>query len=277
MAAAAVVILDTCVWISLAETPSLLPLVDVLKTAVSSGKYVLHVPASVRREFDRNRPEIEQRATKAFKGHMSSARTLKDLLPKNGADIDALIKAAEDVISARGAQTLETVREVDGLVTGAKQCAAGEKDYEEACSRCLDVKPPAHRRNRSAVGDCLLWLAVLRHLGQYEVLFCSTNTNDFSGTRNDELHEALASEAKQAKNQLTFFHDPSALMRHLDTAGTRLPDYFQEVPPFNIQNCPRCGSSLSGGAYLRSQYGGLTYQRLCTSCGVQIDTGESFD
>lgn len=164
------------------------------------------------------------------------------------------------------------------LVHGGKQCAIAPADFQDASNRCLDVQAPAEKRNRSAVGDCLLWLAVLRHLGEGEVWFCTSNFHDFSGVRQDELHASLDAEAKTRKHQLTYFHDPTVLMKHLDAKAVRLPEYFHELPTnFNIENCPRCGGALTGGAYLRSQYGGLTYHRLCTSCGSQIDTGEWFE
>lgn len=44
--------------------------------------------------------------------------------------------------------------------------------------------------------------------------------------------------------------------------------------------CPRCkaeNSFLGGGAYLRSQYGGLTLQYVCGKCGFHLDTGDSWD
>lgn len=272
------VILDTCVWISLAEMPTLLPLLDVLKKALRSPNFVLHVPETVRREFDRNGPELEKRAGKAFKGHMSSARTLRDLLPQKAADIDHLIKSAESEVAKRGANVVECLREVTALVHGGKQCQADPADFQETANRCLDLRPPAEKRNRSAVGDCLLWLSVLRHLSKGEVWFCTSNFNDFSGTREDELHPTLDAEAKTCGHRLTYFHDPTVLMKRLDATAPRLPEYFRELPlNFNMENCPRCGGPLAGGAYLRSQYGGLTYHRFCGSCGTQIDTGEWFD
>jgi hypothetical protein len=200
------------------------------------------------------------------------------LLPAKGADIEALVKAAETVVRANGAQTLETVKTVSALVASAEQCPPRDEDFKEACDRCLDVKAPAVRKSRSAVGDCLLWLSVLHHLETQEVIFCTTNKNDFSDTREHELHADLASEAKAAKNPLKYFHDPTALIRHLDTAGTKVPEYFHEVPGMlNIQHCPQCGGALEDGAYLQSRYGGLTYHRFCKACRAQVDTGEWFD
>ncbi len=43
--------------------------------------------------------------------------------------------------------------------------------------------------------------------------------------------------------------------------------------------CPKCNAikSFTDGAYLRSQYGGLTLQYICKRCGFHYDTGEFFD
>lgn len=43
--------------------------------------------------------------------------------------------------------------------------------------------------------------------------------------------------------------------------------------------CSRCSqeNSFTSGSYLTSQYGGLTWQYICKSCGYHLDTGEFFD
>ena len=43
--------------------------------------------------------------------------------------------------------------------------------------------------------------------------------------------------------------------------------------------CPMCNAefSFTNGAYLRSQYGGLTYQYSCMKCHFKYDTGEFFE
>lgn len=54
---------------------------------------------------------------------------------------------------------------------------------------------------------------------------------------------------------------------------------YAYTPPAKPTLCPRCGATNSflDGAYLRSQYGGLTFQYICTNCGLHYDTGDFFD
>ncbi len=51
---------------------------------------------------------------------------------------------------------------------------------------------------------------------------------------------------------------------------------FLQNKPSLCQKCDEINSFLDG-AYLRSQYGGLTLQYICKKCGFHYDTGDSFD
>lgn len=54
---------------------------------------------------------------------------------------------------------------------------------------------------------------------------------------------------------------------------------YAYIPPAKPTICPKCraADSFLDGAYLRSQYGGLTLQYICKDCGFHYDTGDFFD
>lgn len=55
--------------------------------------------------------------------------------------------------------------------------------------------------------------------------------------------------------------------------------YSNSSNPTKPTLCPKCGATNSflDGAYLRSQFGGLTLQYICNICGFHFDTGDFFD
>ncbi|TDD75632.1 PIN-like domain-containing protein [Flavobacterium caseinilyticum] len=63
------------------------------------------------------------------------------------------------------------------------------------------------------------------------------------------------------------------------TGSTASFMYSGSFAPSKPNICPKCAmaNSFLEGAYLRSQYGGLTLQYICKNCGFHADTGDSFD
>ena len=80
--------------------------------------------------------------------------------------------------------------------------------------------------------------------------------------------------------------DQISKIESLDLSGTTsgatssyipLSTFFSPSPKPNF--CPKCSAidSFNDGAYLRSQYGGLTLQYVCKNCGFDADTADYFD
>ena len=68
--------------------------------------------------------------------------------------------------------------------------------------------------------------------------------------------------------------------RSLPTTTTTTPAPWQNSSrPPKPSLCQKCcvQDSFHDGAYLRSQYGGLTLQFVCSNCGYHFDTGDSWD
>lgn len=63
------------------------------------------------------------------------------------------------------------------------------------------------------------------------------------------------------------------------TGSTASFIYSNSLNPAKPTLCPKCSATNSflDGAYLRSQYGGLTLQYICKNCGFNFDTGDFFD
>jgi hypothetical protein len=65
------VIIDTCVWIELAEKPPLYPLLAELGKLSSIGVFQLVLPTPIFIEFQRNRSRTLEKWAKSFDSHKS--------------------------------------------------------------------------------------------------------------------------------------------------------------------------------------------------------------
>lgn len=100
------------------------------------------------------------------------------------------------------------------------------------------------------------------------------------------LSEALRDFDKQEKIKSIPTNDELDLISKTEahdltsvTGSTASFIYSNSLNPSKPTLCPNCYSTNSflDGAYLRSQYGGLTLQYICKNCGIHIDTGDFFD
>ena len=279
------IVIDTCVWLELASKPNLRPLLDALQEFVAPPSHQLVVPASIMTEFRRNRDSCRDSWERSFKSHIQAFKLVYQAIPETQTDLVRVQGLAQEIIQKNRPVLEGSLVVVDKILSTAKPWHPGPEDYQDACTRCLEIRAPAIQKNRSSVGDCLIWRAVLALLKQHCVWFCSANTSDFSNPKKkDELHPDLAAEALGGPHKLQYYSDPSDLVDDLRKLGkappppVALPRYY-DYAPSTPTRCPNCNAdgSFTSGAYLRSKYGGLTWQYVCMSCGVHVDTGDFWD
>lgn len=282
------IVIDTCVWIELAGKPPLHVLLQELATYCTPPPHQLVLPDSVKVEFERHRKPTSVAWAKSIDGHVGSLKLLARFVPGLDKEL-ATVRAAAAQKTAEATSGVQAgLDTVDKLFASAKLWTPTNKHFEDTCNRCVSIRPPAHKQNRSSVGDCLIWNAVVALLDSACVWFCTSNTGDFSEEkRDDHLHPALAEEIKDKKHTLYYYHDPTKFVEDLreraakgaptTTTPVVLPQFYN-YSPSPPATCPRCGAStFTPGAYLRSQYGGLTLQYVCLSCGSHYDTGEFWE
>lgn len=218
-------------------------------------------------------------------GHIRNFKLVYQAIPEVEEDLARIRDRAQEVIEKARETVTDSVDVVDKLLSGAEAWNPGPDDHEDACQRCLEMKAPAVQKNRSSVGDCLIWRSVISLLHDHCVWFCSANKSDFSDPKkHDDLHPDLVSEASGGPHTLHYFSDPSVLVEelrkihHAPPPAVPLPRYYDHVASAPTR-CPGCNAegTFTSGSYLRSQYGGLTWQYVCTSCGFRFDTGDFWD
>lgn len=280
------VVIDTCVWIELAEKPPLHPLLTELCKLSSTATHQLTLPSPIPIEFERNRVRAMEKWAKSFDSHRSQLAIVTPHLADVEKHIEAIVQACKKAAADARKVMPSGFAEIDRAFRGARPWRPNAAHYEEACRRCLEIVAPALNDQRSSIGDCLIWLGVLDCLDDGDVWFCTANKKDFSDPqRFDQAHPYLLDEAGKKRGNFRYFNDPNSLVEVLRQAAPApkeevvppMPRYY-DYAPSPPDRCQACGiKSMMPSAYLRSRYGGLTLQFICPNCGTHHDTGDSFD
>jgi hypothetical protein len=252
-------VIDTCVWIHLAENPDLYETLEAVKEIFDSQKIQLILPSVLITEFERNRVEIESRWKNKIQGYLNNLKNLQKLLPSQERQLSEFRDATQKLLANSGEQIRTNLELIDLIFKNATVFEVTDAMMIEASHRNINHIAPAGRK-RSSTGDCLIWLTVLEKLKEGEVWFCTHNVNDFSvkGGRDDILHGDLENEAFAInKNGFNYFIDPNKLIEKAQIilkiqAKRSLPSYkpvYQLENPIDylfkdsVYNCPSCGSS----------------------------------
>lgn len=186
-------------------------------------------------------------------------------------------------------------------------------DVSKARLRKEVGNPPG--KVKDSLGDQLNWEQFLSYLNKnkdqcegknIEIYIISNDQDYFINYKGyNFLNPLLAREIKSVTNQSIIIHcyneisyffkdyrkcNASKLSylpsdKELDEIAekeekTILPDpYYYIYNPTPPTECPRCGAknSFKDGAYLTSQFGGLTWQFICNKCNFRFDTGDQFE
>jgi hypothetical protein len=186
-----------------------------------------------------------------------------------------------------------------------------ETDIARARLRKELGNPPG--KSQDPLGDQFSWELLLNVLPKVDKLWIVSNDMDYFTENNKTLHlnPVLYNDVKRCneKTEVKTFNTLSDALRDFDkiekiqsipseeelneiskteeqilsssTTTTTTVNYFGSSFPQTSKPtiCPGCRAenSFNNGAYLRSQYGGLTLQFVCMSCGFHYDTGDFFD
>jgi hypothetical protein len=91
------VLIDTCVWLDLAQDPKLRPLLLVVENMIKDGQLRLLVPRTVITEFRKNRDRVAKASAKSLSSHF---QVVKEAVGKVGGPrrkTDQLLASLADV------------------------------------------------------------------------------------------------------------------------------------------------------------------------------------
>lgn len=217
------VLLDTCVWLDLAQDRKLRPLVLVLENMVRENMLRLVVPELVFTEFKRNRSRVAQAASRSLKGHFQQVREALARLPGDTRRKMSLLKHLDDAnhkVPIVGGQVEGILDRLETLLTDAQHLKPSDAAMLRAADRALHRKAPCHHENKNSMADAILlemYADLVRSAPPGERLaFVTHNKNDF-GAQNARLpHPDIASLFSRVKS--LYFMNVAEILRRIEPA-----------------------------------------------------------
>lgn len=257
------VLIDTNLWIYLAEEPQSAEYLDKLGEIFCYPDFSLVIPESTKVEFERHGERITCSWKQRLKSQSATSyQIFKKLLPNRAKEIESIYSEAQASIEKSFEQIESNLSIIRSIFENAEY-ASVETYMSEASRRCLYHVPPAHKTSRSSPGDCLLWLTTLTYLDKGEVWFCTNDSKDFSSQDKSQLDEDLKREADAKKFSINYFNELSSLIETALPYRPKLP----KLTPYGV--CLTCGSS-NLFQFTRTVYGAWIDCLKCRDCGSEV-------
>lgn len=178
------VVLDTCVWLDLAQQHTNEPLLAALELLCRQYTIDLIVPQIVQDEFQRNKERVIRDSGKSLSGALKRARAAvwsygdpkkRDKAAEVLQDIDHRLNASIEVAA-------EAVKRIEKLFSEAIWCDSNDSAVLSASKRAMQKKAPFHHDKNSFADATLIELygQMVRKPKNARYVFVTHNTRDFS-------------------------------------------------------------------------------------------------
>lgn len=236
--------------------------------------------------------------SKSFSDWNKSRKELETLVKDSNKDLHSILNEVLLGISLSSDNISKSLQEIFSTA-----CTPGTHEIMKARHRKEIGNPPG--KPNDPLGDQLSWEMLLNSLEKVEAIYIVSTDRDYFSEHKENLYlnpvlvqdiiqknkeieiklfnklsEALRDYNKQNQIKSLPDNDELNIISEKESASIKFSEYIDSSNiPSRPQKCPKCSAneSFSIGSYLRSQYGGLTLQYVCQSCGFHFDTGESFD
>jgi hypothetical protein len=235
------VLIDTSVWLGLAEDPKQTPLLTALENMVDDGSLNLLVPQVVITEFEKNRARVAKSSAKSLSSHFN---LVKDAIRKTSGDKkekDKVLTYLSDVdhrIPLMGGTADSTLKRIASLFLAATPIGANDAVKAKAAERALQRKAPCHHDNKNSMADAVLFEIYAECVRTSTVprsrfAFVTHNKSDFSlANGNQKLpHADLAAAFSKIKSM--YFINLAECLRRIDPMRityTMLEEEWEQEP-----------------------------------------------
>lgn len=216
-------LIDTSVWLDLAENAKQTPLLDLLEDLVAAGRVNLLVPRIVVNEFQKNRTRVAKFSAKGLSSHFNQ---VKDAIRKADGDKrqkDKVLAYLSDVdhrIPIMGGAAEGVLNRIGAILTSAPIIEASDEVKIRAADRGLRRNAPCHHENKNSMADAILietYVECVRTMGGagQRFAFVTHNKHDFSmvGGNQKLPHPDLASSFSKIKSM--YFINLAECMRRI--------------------------------------------------------------
>ncbi len=195
------VLIDTSVWLDLAQDQKQAPLIGSLEAMIKRRLLVLLVPRIVLTEFQRNRGRVAERAQKSLSSQFNQVKEAIRKSEGTGKKKDRMLEYLSDVshkIPLLGGMATSTLARIETLLSAAPPIETTDGIKVRASDRALSGKAPCHHENKNSMADAVLIETYLEALKGGKpgdrFAFVTHNKHDFSdmGTNQKNPHPDLA-------------------------------------------------------------------------------------
>jgi len=153
------VLIDTCVWLDLAQDPKQTPLLLVVENMAEDKALSLIVPRVVHDEFHRNRERVAKASARSLASHFQQ---VKEAVKKGTADRRrqrALLTQLDDLnhkIPLIGGAAEGVLERIGKLFQKAAILETSDAAKLRAADRALNRRAPCHRENKNSMADAIV-------------------------------------------------------------------------------------------------------------------------
>lgn len=180
------VLIDTSVWLKLAQDHKLTPLLQVIEHMVRDKEVNLLVPRLVVDEFHRNKDRVLKESARSFTGHFAEVRKALAMAGGDKRKTAAVLSHLAEVnhkLPKLGSPAGGTLASIERLLEKANVIEPSDTIMLRAAARSLTRKAPCHRDKNSmadaVILETYLEAAKSRAAGQ-RFAFVTDNVHDFS-------------------------------------------------------------------------------------------------
>lgn len=237
------VLIDTSVWLKLAEDHKLTPLLQVVSGLVALKKMQLIVPRLVVDEFKRNRERVAKTASRSFSSQFNEVRKAITKVGGNPKTTKLVLKHLDEVnhqLPKLGMPANNTFGTIEELFDQANVIESSESVMARAAGRQLDRKAPCHQ-NKISIADAVIFETFL-DVSKTKVrgdrfAFVTDNVHDFSSASDQRLPHPDIS-ASFSKIRVMYFNNLAACLRKIDSS------FVSEAEWLALQEQPRSIAEL---------------------------------
>jgi hypothetical protein len=221
------VLIDTSVWLDLAQNPKLTPLLLVVENMVRNNLMRLVVPRTVVDEFHKNRDQVAKASARSLAGHFQQVRDAVKKAPTETRRKTKLLKELEDLnhkLPLIGGAAQGVLERVEKLLAGAPVIEVSDTTKMRAAERALQRVAPCHLENKNSIADAIILGTYLEVVKNGEAgdryAFVTHNTHDFGlhGTSQKLPHPDLKAHFSKIKSM--YFVNLADLLRKIEPALT---------------------------------------------------------
>jgi hypothetical protein len=218
------VLIDTCVWLDLAQDRRQTPLLLVVENMVEAGVLRLLVPRIVIEEFGKNRARVAKTSVRSLS---TQFHQVKEAVIKAGGDEKRnkeLLAQLDDVshrIPIIGGAAVGALDRIEKLLKAATIIETSDSVMLQAADRALRRRAPCHNENKNSIADAMVIetyfaaVKIMDSAGQ-RFAFVTHNKTDFSlvGGNQKLPHKDFAAQFSKIKSM--YFINLTECLRRID-------------------------------------------------------------